>query len=83
MGLGYVISQARLASLKGKGLLNLMYKLFPIGMTLTMHTHALISEPWMVRALWPVNVPPAWKMPAGLEMVLLQEELSGFYAHLC
>ena len=30
MELGYVVSQARLASLIGKGLLNCMYKLFPI-----------------------------------------------------
>ena len=67
--LGYVVSQARLASLKGKGLLNCMYKLCPIGMQNFFdtfsdslnHTHALISEPWIVRALWPVIAPPDWK----------------------
>ena len=32
MGLGYVVSQIRLTSLKGKGLSNWMYKLCPIGM---------------------------------------------------
>ena len=31
VGVGYAVSQARLTSLKGKGLLECMYKLCPIG----------------------------------------------------